>query len=361
MKTLEELAAVDTTTITEMLPRVISRAVELKAREILLGRNLLRRNTDILVPKPGKSVFLPIRSQITAQEFAEGADMSAVTPEGVTYADTVEVTPTKFGVPLKITQEAIDAAQHDVIRDNIDEAGYAMALLEDTRIMNEIFGVTTVTDENVAIAEGQTDGVLAQSPVLAITSITVPGGYTLVGVNYKDGKIRVTPAAGVGGIVVTVSYIYASGRNYHYIQTGTTHADLTYKDILAAQAEVLARKERPNFLILDAAGANLLQKDLVGYLTFQAGEGAIRVPGEIGAVGSLRVAISGQVPAGNGLIIATERAGWIVDKRDLTTKREDEARTDSIRFYITRISAAKITMPDALIIVGGMQSNAIYF
>jgi hypothetical protein len=78
-------------------------------------------------------------------------------------------------------------------------------------------------------------------------------------------------------------------------------------------------------------------------------------------VGSLRVAISGQVPAGNGLIIATERAGWIVDKRDLTTKREDEAKTDSIRFYITKISAAKITMPDALIIIGGMQSNAIYF
>ena len=50
-----------------------------------------------------------------------------------------------------------------------------------------------------------------------------------------------------------------------------------------------------------------------------------------------------------------------MDKRDLTTKREDEARTDSIRFYITRISAAKITLPDALLIIGGTQSNAIYF
>lgn len=360
MKTLEQLATVETTTITEMLPKVISKAVELKAREILLGRNLLRRNTDILVPQPGRSVFLPIRSQIAAREFVEGADMSAVIPEGVTYSDTVEVTPTKFGVPLKITQEAIDAAQHDVIRDNIDEAGYAMALLEDTRIMNEIFGVTEITNESVAFAEGSTDGVLAHSPVLAITAFTMTG-KSLIGVNYRDGKLRIDSPAGVGGETATVSYTYASGRHYHYIQTGTTHTDLTYKNILAAQAEVLGRKERPSFLILDAAGANLLQKDLVGYLTFQAGEGAIRVPGEIGAVGNLRVAISGQVPSGNGLIIATERAGWIVDKRDLTTKREDEAKTDSIRFYITKISAAKVTMPDALNIIGGMQSNAILF
>ena len=360
MKTLEELAAVDTTTIANLLPKVISRAVELRAQEVLLGRLLLRRNTDILAPKPGKSVVLPIRNQVTAREFAEGADMGAVTPEGVAYA-TVEVTPTKFGVPLKITQEAIDAAQHDVIQDNIDEAGYAMALLEDTRIMNEIFGVTVVTNESVTIAQGETDGTLANSPVLTITSITVPSGYTLVGINYKDGKVRVTPAAGSGGITVTVSYTYASGRPYHYIQTSTTHTDLTYKDVLAAQAVVLGKKERPNFLILDAAGANMLQKDLVGYLSFQAGEGAVRVPGEIGAVGNLRVAVSGQVPSGNGLVIASERAGWVVDKRDLTTKREDEARTDSIRFYITKISAAKVTNPDALVIIGGLQANAILF
>jgi len=145
MKTLEELSDIDTTHLTDILPKIILKAVETSARARRFGRELVKINRD-LVGKPGRSIHIPCRGSIVAAHVDEGCAVPEGAQDRANYR-TQEITPEKTAVMVKITQEAMDATQFDLVKDHILEAGEAMADLEDLDIIDCLTGKTIKVEE----------------------------------------------------------------------------------------------------------------------------------------------------------------------------------------------------------------------
>lgn len=136
MKSLEELANWSTSDLPSLLTQVILSEVEEAARARRFGRNLVAINNDLVRTK-GRSIVFYRRGTLTATGVNEGA-----TPGGNTITYTpYTLTVSKYAVCAKITQEAIDGSNLDLIRDTIYEAGIALADKEDQVIL-------TVTTES---------------------------------------------------------------------------------------------------------------------------------------------------------------------------------------------------------------------
>jgi len=133
MKSLEELATISTTTIADLVPKVILDEVEEAARARRFGRSLVRINEDLVRTK-GRSIIVGRRGILSAASVSEGAKLSDQNAGTLTYTSNT-ITPTKVGTHVYITQESIEGCELNLIRDGITEAGIALAQKEDTDIM----------------------------------------------------------------------------------------------------------------------------------------------------------------------------------------------------------------------------------
>lgn len=168
MKSLEELA-LTVSDVSALLPKIILAEVETAARAARFGRQLVRINRDLVGAK-GRTINVPVRGTITALDVAEGADLSASTSK-VAYS-TQEIGVSKVGVGVIISQESIDAVEVDVIRDHIEEAGEALAVKEDTRILSVFLGVSSNRYVN-AISAGK----LNYEDLVAARGLIIGGNY----------------------------------------------------------------------------------------------------------------------------------------------------------------------------------------
>lgn len=136
MKSLEELATISTTTIADLVPRIILDEVEEAARARRFGRSLVKINEDLVRTK-GRSIIVGRRGILKATSVSEGAKLSAVDAGTLTYSSST-ITPTKVGTHCFITQESIEGCELNLIRDGITEAGIALAQKEDADILTEL-------------------------------------------------------------------------------------------------------------------------------------------------------------------------------------------------------------------------------
>jgi N4-gp56 family major capsid protein len=137
LQELQVAGMLDTTEIIKPT-ELIAKQVEAIARQRATARQLVRVNRD-LVGAPGNTLKLPRRTaDVSAVDVVEGA---AITKSQVGY-DTVSITPTKKGTGVEITYEAIEQSFVDLINDEIDSAGYALAKKEDDDIYNVLGGTT---------------------------------------------------------------------------------------------------------------------------------------------------------------------------------------------------------------------------
>jgi hypothetical protein len=357
LKGIEKLATVKTSTLTDILPKIISRQIEEAARSVQVCRSLCRINRR-LVGAPGRSVILPTRGTVTAADATEGQNMGS-TFEGVTWS-TATITPTKFYVPLRITQEALEADERDTIRDNISEAGYAMAEWEDSRIMNVLLGRTNTRDTTATFVTKTLRLTLSQSPVLSIASFYYKGDQLgSVKVDYEDGVCYLS--TGTAGAAATVNYYYTSHNTTQYDYVAKPDVGLTYADYIDSHTKMVADKYRPNFVVMGAVGHGDLMKNIttsIKTLTQSAKDQELAMPGAIGRLGDATVLVTTQITDGNTLLIDSKRAGWIVDKRDITVKKDPTPSKDSVEWYVTKMSIAHVSQSKALRIIGGTQSNA---
>jgi N4-gp56 family major capsid protein len=131
MKTIEELAVDESTTlVADILPQRILDQVNVAARASRKAISLVKVNRDLVGAK-GRSIIVPSRGQLAAVAVGEGA---TPTTASVTYTTTT-ITPTKVGLGVRISQEAIDGVQLDVINDLINESGEALAEAQDKAII----------------------------------------------------------------------------------------------------------------------------------------------------------------------------------------------------------------------------------
>ncbi|MHC1572279.1 MAG: phage major capsid protein [Methanosarcinales archaeon] len=353
MKGLEKLATVTTSTISAILPKVIARQIEEAARKVCVARQLFRVNRD-LVGKPGRSLVIPKRGSLSASDLSEGAAIA--TSQGITWSGAT-VTPTKFGLGFQITQEALDADERDTIRNQLDEAGYAMAEREDTRLMDVILDRTSTTESSATFASKTLTLQLSHKPVLAVTSFKSSGDkLSSIKVDYEDGKIYLSTAT--AGDTATVEYVYTSlATQYDYVATPTS---LKFSDVLSSVAQMKADKENPTHIVLSPTAEKCLISDITTTIkTIQQPAGAeVSMPGAIGKLAGMVVLVTTEVEDGNAVLVDTRRAGWVVDKKDITVKRDENIKRDAIEFTVVKISGAILSDRKAVRIIGGAQSNA---
>jgi len=178
MKSIEELAVdVSSTLVQQILPKRILEQVEVAARASRKARNLVRVNRDLVGAK-GRSIVIPKRGQLTASSVTEGV---TPTTASVTYTG-VTITPSKVGVGVRISQEAINGVELDVINDLINEAGEAIADKEDT----DIIAAFTADEAVGATISATSAGKLQYVDILnAKTSIAAQ--------NYKPNILLINP------------------------------------------------------------------------------------------------------------------------------------------------------------------------
>jgi len=138
----EEIAKlVELPDVTAVTPKAILDVIEASRRKRATGLQLLRHN-DILKRTKARSANVPKRGILTAVEVSEGADISEQSIPDVTY-QTTTVSAVKIGTYFKITKEAIDATEIDVINDLLEDAGAAIADKEDDLIYDAILSAPT--------------------------------------------------------------------------------------------------------------------------------------------------------------------------------------------------------------------------
>ena len=170
MKTLEELATITTTDISDVLPKIIIDQVEEAARPKRVARNLVRINRDLVKTK-GRSIFVPKRGTLTASDVSEGSTLTPSKPSSV--YETVEIIPKKVGVGVAITQEAIDGVELDVVNDLINEAGEALAQKEDLDIRDKFLAPGAAGSTITA----STPGVLSYEDIIAARSAVLQNDF----------------------------------------------------------------------------------------------------------------------------------------------------------------------------------------
>ena len=182
MRELQTLAGTITSSVASLEPtEVIARQIEEAARANLVAMQAVRVNRD-LVGSPARSLIVGSRGTITAAAVNEGATITLVNPS---YSPAT-ITPTKFGVAVEITTEAINAFQFDLINDYLAEAGYAMAKYLDSLVCTAI-QAQNVWDYSGATVTATTSGVLAYDDVISAVA-------AVRGQNWSPDTIIINPA-----------------------------------------------------------------------------------------------------------------------------------------------------------------------
>ena len=349
MKSLEELVNTTTTQIADLLPKIILQEVEEAARARRFGRNLVRINTDLVRTK-GRSIVVGRRGVLTAASVSEGNSPTGVAEGTLAYTSNT-ISPSKIGTALKITQEAIDGANLDLIRDGITEAGIALADKEDLDIVYELLGRTafseTVAGTYVAGTSTVTLSFSGSDPVLSITSVvctnTVTSGFYF---DAYDAKV-LFPSTSSGTTSPVVSG-YKSTRT-NYVDAGTM-GSLTYIDIVNTAGVIRANKWTPDFMLIHPNQMTDLIKDSRFVDVSKYGSREVILNGELGKISGLKILVSTHMMDGTALFIASKRAAWMAIKRNVDLKRWDNPSTDSVELYFYMEYGVSLTDEDAVAI-----------
>lgn len=342
MKSLEELANWGTSDLPTLLTQVILAEVEEAARARRFGRNLVRINED-LVRSKGRTMIFYRRGVLSADSISEGA---------VTQGQTISYTPftlsvSKYSVAAKITQEAIDGSNLDLIRDTIREAGIALADKEDQVIVATLLGEeSTLTVDAVAAADADTLHIMGHAGVTSISSISSESGNTFT-VDYFNGRIT-----GFNTLdPFTISYYWTSRDNY--VDAGT-EGTFSYQDIVRVANEIRGRKWSPDFMLIhpDQMADLLKNAQFVDFSKYGAREPLLR--GEIGQISGMRVLVTTNMRSGNALVISSKRAAWLAIKRHIDLKRWDNPQSDSIELYFYMEYGSQVTDEDAIALLVGL-------
>jgi N4-gp56 family major capsid protein len=361
LKSLEELT-LKTSDIVDILPKRMADFVEMEARRVRYGRQLLRMNRQLLNTK-GRSVHLPARGSVIAVRVSEAYEP---TTRDVAWS-TVEVTPFKLGIALHVTQESIDGSEIDVINGSIEESGIALAVREDDEIFNELLGRQpdpgvssgiwswTAQADNFVGDGATTKYTLDHGPVIEMSEVTVNAvASTAFTVDYYDGELEFT-AAPTSGHAIIVNYWYSERTSYLRANTAAT---FKYEDVIASKTNMRSNKLYGNVMVMhpDEYADILLDSRFVDSSQYGSREPILN--GEVGQIAGLKVLVTTAIPSGTVLYLMTQRAGWYVLKRNIDVKRKEAQETDSYKFYFYFEFAPRVTDENAVVLTVNHAANA---
>lgn len=283
------------------------------------------------------------KTRMVAVDLSEGTDVT-----DISVADRWEnfdVTTTKFGGGEEITEEAIDNADFDVVKEELQGIADAMAIKADSRVWEELLDYTLITAEVIAggatefdLAHG--DNTVTGEAIYAVTNVTVTNPTTWE-LDYLNGHIKFAIDPGAS----TISYYYGStARGYVRAATAGT---VSYNDIINMRTslrKVLVKGERT--VVTDAESEGQLLKD-DKFLDASAYGDKVVLNGEIGKISGMRVVTTDtlfdNLPV---VLIRGDNLGKVVYKKKLSTKVQQlEKRTDDVWIQAWQKSFPGIVRP----------------
>jgi HK97 family phage major capsid protein len=177
IRELQQLAGTITTSVANLEPtEIIQNYIETEARANLVALNTVKVNRD-LIGSPARSLIVGTRGTVTASSVTEGSAITKINPS---YTPAT-ITPTKIGLGVEITHEAIEGFHFDLINGWLEEAGYAMAKNIDSAILG-----TIRTSSGIGSVDASSSNTLAYDDVISAVS-------TIRGQNYTPDTLIIHP------------------------------------------------------------------------------------------------------------------------------------------------------------------------
>jgi len=327
MREIEELAGLGTADVSVLTPKVIAAAIEEVARGKRVFAQFFKENRD-LVNKPGLEIQFPKKQTGIAASW-DVSPGSTISASSFDY-DAVTIRVKKGGIRLEFTNEALEAAQRDVLRDHIYEAGLVWAETIDSVALDELLDLK----QTIAVMGATVDVTYAVTGSVPIIFVDEVEGNTIDAVDYYGGTFYMKDSLSSGNATVTFRFsarLHSSGL---YVNAKSAQT-LSVWDILTARAKLVGKHRSPDVIVInDADLPGLLFDEKVDFLDKSAyGEEGL-LNGEIGKIAGMKVVTTSRAPEGIAILIDTERLGYDVHKRDLRGYREDKPEYDAVWYHL---------------------------
>jgi len=322
MKTIEELG-VGTADVAAITEKAIADSIEEVARGKCVYAQLFKVNRDLVGPNKPREISFPKKGTGISVSWGV-APGSSIAASSFSY-EAVTVTVQKAGIRLEFTNEALEQAMRDVIKDHIYEAG-----LEWAEQLDDV-AQTVALDlkrETVTITDGSI-GTASNVPIMRIVSVN---GGTIKSVQYDEGTITLTGSVSAATVVTEYSNLLKSTGQW---VSASTPGSLSVKDILRAKGKMAGNHRTPDVLILNPVDLATLFFDPNAKLVDASvyGKNEVLLNAELGKLFGMKVLMSSRSPEGAAILIDTTRLGYDVRKRDLTGTREDKPEFDSVWYH----------------------------
>jgi len=130
-----------------LIPHVLYNQLVMAVRRdlVLSGLAAMRFGPSSI---PGSAITIPRQtaSTLNINRVAEGAEF----PKDAEEYSSLTLTPVKYGVNIGVSDEMEEDSLFDVLRMNIDKAGYEMAVNEESLIITALDAASTAASQNVA-------------------------------------------------------------------------------------------------------------------------------------------------------------------------------------------------------------------
>jgi len=322
IKNIAELA-LGTADVSAITAKAIASSIEEVSRGQCKVGQLFKVNTDLMADGTPQQIQFPKKGTGIAVSWGVTPNNS-IASSSFAY-DSFTITTAKAGMRLEFTNEALKQALRDVIKDHIYEGGIVYAETIDdvaTSIMLDLKVQTaTVTTGSLST--------FANLPVFKIVSVS-PG--TIDTVEYDTGVVLLTGSLAAS----TVTAMYANNPKGTGLWVGATNAgSLTVKDISRVKAKMATQHKFPDVLLFnDADYASLIFDTNVKFVDVSAyGSKETVLNGEIGKIIGLKCITSTRIPQGNAILVATQRLGYDVHRRDFEGVREDKPEFDAVWYH----------------------------
>jgi len=323
MSEVEKLG-LGTADVEAITPKEIADTVLDTVRHKTVISQLFQKNMDLTRVK-GRSLVIPkLNNKLTVySDVSAGSSIpaSSLSYEGV----TVEVS--KFGIVVKVDQEALEMAARDLTKDLFRFAGEQLADELDRR------ATTIALDLKEGTVTSWSGGSIgaATAPIIQITSVS---GATIDSVDYYKGSIILTGSVSAA----TVTYLYSDRcrTTGQYVDVDTAEY-LKVWDVLELRGTMTAHTIYPDILLVHPRELQTLLYDpdcMSLFTNVDSYQKTEPLSGEVGKIGDIRVLASGNVPEGVGILVDSNRLGVEVIKRELDLQAKEKPSQDQVWYLI---------------------------
>ena len=315
--------ALSTINVTAITPKVIAPIIDDVARADVVVAQLFKPIRD-LVNTSGRKLEIPIYKNYISisSDVAEG---NTVPASSFSYdATTIQVA--KFGIRVDFQKEAIESPQRDILKDAVYMTGKEFANELDLR------AETILLDLKVGTISTFSGGTLGSTSLTPIIDVKTLSAGTISSVDYYDGKVLL--ASSIAACTVTFTYSNrCSTLGTSLLQDATGKQTLTVSDVFTLKNSMVDKTIAPDVMLLNSKDMKNLLADASFQNLFEYTDDK-KYNGEIGKLLDLTLVSSKILPEGVAILVESDRLGYEVIKRDLTSYEEALYDYDNVAYHM---------------------------